>query len=591
MNKTIAPDTRSRAIAAARGLVPFDVLITGGTVVDVATGRLRPADVGLVGEMIASVHRPGLWTSCLSRLDASGRYVAPGFMDLHVHFESSMLTPERYAEAVVPRGTTTVFGDPHELANVSGLDGVTYAIEAGRDVPLRFVFQAPSCVPPAPGLELSGADFLGAEIGEMLTWADVAGIAEVMDMRGVLDRSPRMVDVVAAGLESGCLISGHAWGLTGTELQGYASAGITSDHEISSAGDAIEKLEAGLTVELRGAVPGVVEPLATELAAMPGVPPNLVVCTDDIFAHVLVEEGGVDELLRQLIRGGLDPVQAIRCATLNGAYRLGRSDLGLVAPGRLGDLVILSDLASVAVDDVFVEGKLMASRGRMIAPAQISQARSPLRTVKVPPLGADAFRIRVPGVESGRARMRVVHGVRVRTWGEVEVNVRDGFAELPPGYAVMASVHRHGRAEPVPAAGILSGWGEWTGAVATTVSHDTHNLVVFGRHPGDMAAAANALIDCGGGMAVARQGRVVARLELPVAGLLSDRPIDELAAEQKKLQKAAFEVGTFATDKYRRPIFQLLGASLACNPGPCVTDVGLVDGSDGVRVDPVISVA
>ena len=367
MNQTISPATRSRAVAAARGLVPFDTLITGGSVVDVAMGRIRRADVGVVGELIASVHTPGRFSACTQRLDATGRFVAPGFMDLHVHFESAMLTPERYAEAVVPRGTTTVFGDPHELANVSGLGGVTYAIEASRGCPLRYVFQAPSCVPPAPGLELSGADFLGPEIGEMLSWPEVAGVAEVMDMRGVLERSPRMVDVVAAGLESGKLVSGHAWRLEGVDLQAYLAAGITSDHEIGSASDALAKLEAGMTVELRGAIPAVVEPLAAALADSPSVPPHLVTCTDDILAYALIEEGGIDELLRQLVRGGLDPIQAIRCATLNGAYRLGRTDLGLVAAGRLADLVILSDLPTIRVDDVFAEGRWVASQGRMLA--------------------------------------------------------------------------------------------------------------------------------------------------------------------------------------------------------------------------------
>lgn len=590
MNKPISPETRTRAIAAARGLVPFDTLITGGTVVDVALGRLRPADVGIVGEMIASVHSPGRWTACNARLDATGRFIAPGFMDLHVHFESSMLTPERYAEAVVPRGTTTVFGDPHELANVSGLTGMTYAIDASRKTPLRYVFQAPSCVPPAPGLELSGADFLGPEIGEMLSWTDVVGVAEVMDMRGVLERSPRMVDVVAAGLESGSIVSGHAWGLKGSELQGYLAAGITSDHEISSAGDAIEKMEAGLTVELRGAVPDVVEPLAGFLAECPGVPPNLVICTDDVFAHELVEVGGVDELLRTLIRGGLDPIQALRTATLNGAYRLRRSDLGLVASGRLADLVVMSDLSMVQVDDVFMEGDWVASGGKLTRPTVLSDAAAPLRTVHVPRLSAEAFRIPVPGVTNGRALMRVVGGVRNRYWEQAEVDVVDGFAEPPPGHVMMASVHRHGRADPVPVCGVLSGWGDWHGAVATTVSHDTHNLVVFGRGGDNMAAAANALIESGGGMAVARQGKVVARLDLPVAGLLSDRPVDELAEEQKKLQKAAFQTGTFSRENYARPIFQVLAASLACNPGPCVTDVGLVDGTAGEVVDPLIAV-
>jgi adenine deaminase len=590
MNQKISPEIRSRAIAAARGLVPFDTLITGGSVVDVAMGRVRRADVGLVGELIASVHTPGRFSAGTQHLDATGRFIAPGFMDLHVHFESAMLTPERYAEAVVPRGTTTVFGDPHELANVSGLAGVTYAIDASRDSPLRFVFQAPSCVPPAPGLELSGADFLGPEIGEMLSWPEVAGVAEVMDMRGVLDRSPRMVDVVAAGLESGKLVSGHAWRLEGMELQAYLAAGITSDHEISSASDALAKLEAGLTVELRGAIPEVVEPLAAALAEAPSVPPNLVIATDDVLAYALIEEGGIDELLRQLVRGGLDPVQAIRCATLNGAYRLGRSDLGLVAAGRLADLVILSDLPAMRVDDVFVEGRWVASQGKMLAAVPLSDVAAPLHTVKVPALRAEAFAIRVPGVSNGRATLRVAAGVRFRHWEEVDVTVTDGVAALPPGYLIMASVHRHGRAEPVPACGVLGGWGDWTGAIATTVSHDTHNLVVFGRDPEDLAAAANALIRSGGGLAVARRGQVTATLDLPVAGLLSGKPIDELAAEQRQLEAAAFEVATFSTKDFHRPIFQVLAASLACNPGPCITDLGLVDGTSGERVELISSI-
>jgi adenine deaminase len=589
MNQQIDPAVRSRAVAAARGLVPFDILITGCSVVDVAMGTLRQADIGLVGPLIASVHKPGRFVNATRRVDATGRYVAPGFMDLHVHFESSMLTPERYAEAVVPRGTTTVFGDPHELANVTGLDGVHYAIEASRAVPLRYVFQAPSCVPPAPGLELSGADFLGPEIGAMLGWPDVAGVAEVMDMRGVLERHPRMVDVVAAGLESGKLVSGHAWSLQGIDLQAYLAAGITSDHEIGSAADAIEKLESGMTVELRGAIEGVIEPLAELLADMPAVPPHLVTCTDDIFAHVLMEEGGIDDLLRRLIGAGVEPIQAIRAATLNGAYRLGRSDLGLVAAGRLADLVILSDLPGVVVDDVFFEGEWVASNGMMLAPVLVSDVRQPLDTVKVPRLPADAFQIRVPGTISGRATLRVVAGVREgRHWEEVTVDVVDGKVVVPPGYLVMASVHRHGRAAPVPACALVSEWGDWVGALATTVSHDTHNLVVFGRDHHDMAAAANALIDCGGGLAAAAGGKVLATLELPVAGLLSDKPLDELAADQKRLQGVAVEVATFS-QRYRRPIFQILAASLACNPGPCVTDIGLVDGTKGERVDLVVS--
>jgi adenine deaminase len=315
-----------------------------------------------------------------------------------------------------------------------------------------------------------------------------------------------------------------------------------------------------------------------------------VTCTDDILAYALIEEGGIDELLRQLVRGGLDPIQAIRCATLNGAYRLGRTDLGLVAAGRLADLVILSDLPTIRVDDVIAEGRWVASQGRMLADVPLSDAVAPMNTVKVPPLRAEAFQIRVPGVDQGKATVRVASGVRFRHWEELEVTVRGGVAELPAGYLIMASVHRHGRAEPIPACGVLGGWGDWTGAIATTVSHDTHNLVVFGRDPEDLAAAANALIRSGGGLAVSRRGQVQATLDLPVAGLLSAKPIDELAAEQRQLETAAFEVATFSTKDFRRPIFQVLAASLACNPGPCITDLGLVDGTTGERVELISSV-
>jgi adenine deaminase len=209
-SQPVPAETRDRAIAAARGLAQFDLLLAGGTVVDVGTGELRRADVGIVGPLIASVHAPDARADATELVDVSGKWIAPGFMDMHVHFESSMLTPPAYAEAVVRHGTTTVFIDPHELGNAAGIDGVKYAVDASRDLPVRFVVQAPSCVPPVPDLELSAADFDGADVAEMLSWPAMAGVAEVMDMNGVLARDTRMVDIVGAGLESGKLISGHA---------------------------------------------------------------------------------------------------------------------------------------------------------------------------------------------------------------------------------------------------------------------------------------------------------------------------------------------------------------------------------------------
>src|ERR1035437_8029344 len=261
MNTSSFDASRPRAIRAAQGLEPFDTLLVNAQVVDTATSEVREADIGLIDALIASVHPRGSRSDAARIEDLSGQYVAPGFIDIHVHFESSHLTPENYASVVVPQGPTTVFFDPHELANALGLEGVRYAIAASRGLPLRFLCAAPSSVPSAPGLEMAGADFGGTEMAEMLSWPEVIGVAEVMDMKGVLGLSVRMREILAAGVASGKMIEGHARGLSGAQLQAYVAAGVSSDHEIVSAEDAIEKLRAGLTVELRGShdhlLPGV----------------------------------------------------------------------------------------------------------------------------------------------------------------------------------------------------------------------------------------------------------------------------------------------------------------------------------------------
>jgi adenine deaminase len=580
-------ERRGQAVAAARGSRPFDTLLVGATVVDVGMGELRPADVGIVAPWIASVHPHGTRRDATEVVDVTGRWIAPGLIDAHVHFESSMLTPASYAAVVAPHGTTTVFCDPHELANVVGLAGVRYAIEASRGLPVRFIFQAPSCVPPAPGLELSAVEFLGEEMAEMLSWEEVAGVAEVMDMRGVLDRSPRMVSIVDAGLRSGKLVEGHAFGLTGPDLQAYLAAGIGSDHEITSAEGALERLRSGMTVELRGGIEHILPDIVAQLNNLPMIPPHLTLCTDDIFAHVLIEEGGVDHLVRRLIRYGLAPVQAFRLATLNAAYRLGRRDLGAVAAGRRADLVVLADPMNVEVEQVYAAGRRVARHGRLEYQVASEGGNPPTGTTKLEPPTADDFRFRVPGIRTGTATLRGISGVRFTRLTEFDVAVEDGYAIPPPNSVVQTVLHRHGRIRPVPQTAFLSEWGQWEGAVATTVSHDTHNLVIFGREPRDMAAAAGAVIRSGGGVAVAAGGEVRAVVELPIGGLLSDRAPDEVAVAQRRLEAEAVKVAEFSS-LYHRPLFQVMAASLACNPGPHLTDLGLTDGTAGAIVESVV---
>ena len=466
-----------------------------------------------------------------------------------------------------------------------GLEGVHYAIEASRGLPLRFICAAPSSVPSAPGMEVSGAEFGGNEMREMLSWSDVAGVAEVMDMEGVLGQSKRTSEILAAGRESGKLIEGHARGMSGARLQAYMAAGVSSDHEITSAEDGLEKLRAGMTVEIRGShdylLPGLVE----AINRLPQIPSTLCVCTDDVPPDYLVEKGGMSDVIRRLIRYGLDPVQAIRCATLNASYRLQRPDLGLLAAGRVADIAILSDLREIVVESVFVSGRQVAQEGKMLEAVHSSVAPTG-RSVKLAPVSLEDCRAGVPNMEVGRARIRVINGVRFTSWGEVEVEVTGGYAVVPPGYSVIYVQHRHGRHAAVAQRALLGGWGEIHGAIATTYSHDSHNLVVLGRSAEDMQAAANAVIASGGGMAVSKNGKVIAQIEMPIAGMLSAALPGVVAEQFRRLREAADQVVDWQPP-YR--VFKAIeGTCLACNPGPHLTDLGLTDGTERSIVDMLI---
>jgi adenine deaminase len=587
IDRSIDLSTRRTAIAAAQGRAPFDLILTGGCVVDVATLELRDADVGIVGAMIASVHPRGRFADAREVHDVGGRIIAPGLIDGHVHFESSHMLPHHYASVVVPQGTTTIFCDPHELANVLGIAGARYAVESSRGLPLRFIVQASSCVPAAPGLEVSGADFQAPEIRELLAWPEIAGLAEVMDMRAVLEAHPRMVGILDAALASGKVIEGHARGLSGPALQAYMAAGISADHEITSGEDALEKLRAGLTVEIRGSHDYLLPDLVKAINALPVVPASLTVCTDDVFPDHLVEKGGICDVLRRLIRYGLDPLQAIRCATINNAIRLRRDDLGLVAAGRRADLIVLADLPEVAVEAVYVGGRHVAAKGRLLEPLQPTVAPPAGDTMKLRPLSADDFRLRVPGVTSGRAKLRTIKGARFNSWSEIEVEVRDGFAVVPDSVSVMTVAHRHGRSELPPQTAIIEGWERWRGAYASTYLHDSHNLVVYGHDAQEMALAANSVIEMCGGIAVVQDGGVSARIAYPVAGLLSDKTPAEVAREHRRVVEAAGEICTWLPPY--RTFKALEGQSLACNPGPHLTDQGLTDGTTKEIREAVIS--
>lgn len=583
----MSAETRRRAVQAARGEMPFDLLLTNTRVVDMATGEIRDADVGIVGELIASVHPRGSRSDARETHDLNNRYLSPGLMDTHVHLESSHLLPARYAEIVLAQGTTAVFWDPHELANVLGIAGVRFAIEASRNLPLQVMVAAPSSVPSTPGLEMSGADFVGKEMDTLLGWPEVRGVAEVMDMHGVLNGSQRMLEIMQAGLDSGKLIEGHARGLYGADLQAYLAAGVTSDHELTSADDALEKLRAGLTLEIRGSHPYLLPDIVSALKSLPHFSSQITVCTDDVPPDILLEKGGIVALLNLLIEHGLPATHALRFATLNAAIRLQRNDLGLIAAGRRADLVAFDSLEKLTARQVYVAGKLIARDGAMIEPIVDTILPLPRDTVRLSALADDDFRMKIDNAKHGVARLRHISGARFTQWGEVDAQVRDGVVAIPDGFSLIWVQHRHARHAAEPQLALLEGWGELRGAIATSYSHDSHNLVVLGRDPHDMALAANMLIQSGGGMALVQNGDVIAHVAMPIAGMLSELPPDELARQFSELRERSNLIADWEPP-YR--VFKAIeGTCLACNAGPHLTDLGLTDGTTRQIVDPLIS--
>jgi adenine deaminase len=576
---------RPALIAAAAGRRDLDLVLHGVAVVNVFTGEVYPADIGIADGRVAHVTAPGEPPLAgRAVLDRRGRWAVPGFIDTHVHIESSMVTPAHYAEAVLPHGTTTVLIDPHEMANVLGLRGVRYMLEASAGLPLRVLVMAPSCVPSAPAVETAGAGFDRPEIETMLGWPRVVGLAEVMDYPGVLRGDGRMMRELAAAARMGGLVQGHAPRLRGRALSAYAAAGIESDHENREVEEALAKLRAGMYLEVRESS------LSKNAAAMAealrgrGYLPGVTLCTDDVTPEDLLRRGHIDHVARRLVEEGLGAVDVARFATLNAAQRLRRRDLGALAPGRVADIVLLSDLERFAVEEVYCAGTLAAQGGRCAVPiADPGDATGVAReqTVRLPPgLGADAFRVRLPGRAEGSATVRVIefhHRAVLRTtYGTMRVAVRNGAVEVPPHgdrtVNTLAVVERHGRGGEVASA-VLVGFGLRAGALASTVSHDCHNLTVVGNGPEDMLAACRVLAGVGGGIVLVRDGSVRAIIRLPLAGLLSLRPAAEVAAEVAAFRRAAAEVGVGDDDRF----MGIVSLALAVSPGGKLSNLGLVD--------------
>jgi len=577
----------TRFLPIARGDEPADLALRNGRVINVFTGEIIETDVTIAGCTIVGL---GPDYEAGEEIDLGGRYICPGLIDAHVHIESSMVTPPQFARAVVPRGTTTVVTDPHEIANVAGAAGIRYMLAVSEGLPLTVYVNLPSCVP-ATHMGTSGADLSAADLVALADLPRVVGLAEFMNVPGAALGLPGALEKLVAF--QGRVIDGHAPGISGKWLQAYVGAGPGSDHESTAADEMLEKLRLGMYVFIREAT------AARNLGALvPAVTPSnarrCAFCTDDRHPADLLDEGHIDYLIRLAVAEGLDPITAIRMATLNAAEWFRLHDRGGIGPGKRADLVVFSNLKDFRAEMVFAGGVLVAQDGVPVGdwpvPAvEDSHVRDTVHVewehldfaIPAPPqspptLGGEAPPLSPPQPWGGGC-VRVIGVVpdQVVTEHLIEpAKVVDGLAVSDPERDLlkMAVIERH-RGTGNVGLGFVRGLGLRRGALAGSVGHDAHNLIVAGCDDSSMMTAARAVGDLGGGLVAAAGEEVLGSVPLPIAGLMSDQPVETVRRQMDRLVEVAKDLGSSLHD----PFMTLGFLALEVIPALKLTDQGLVD--------------
>jgi adenine deaminase len=555
----------ARLISVAKGERPADLILSNARVVNTFNGEIEPGNVAICEDKIAGV---GNYHQAKQVLDLAGKYIAPGFINGHTHLESSMLDIGQYAQAVVPRGTSALITDLHEIANVCGLEGMRYVLNCARRLPLDLFLMAPSCVP-ATHLETSGASISLQEIRQILRWRETIGLGEVMNFPGVIGGDANVLSKIE--LARGKIVDGHAPGVTGKDLSAYIAADIHSDHESVSLDEAREKLRQGMHIMVREGSSeknlDALLPLVTDKTYK-----RCLFVVDDRSCADLLRDGDIDAVVRKAIRRGLDPVRAIQMATINTAEYFRLDGRGAIAPGYLANLIVLDDLARLKIDMVFYRGRLVARGGEPLFSLPQADSSQVTNTVRIKPFAINALRLTASGKEM--PVIEVVPGQIITRKRLEKVRAEDGaiVPDIERDILKLVVVERH-KATGNIGLGLVSGFGLKNGALASSIAHDSHNIIAVGTNDEDIFTAIKEIERLQGGLVVTSSGKVSASLSLPIAGLLSPEPLESVVAQLEKLEKLAKDLGT----KLPSPFATLSFLALPVIPELRLTDLGMVD--------------
>ena len=569
---------RRNLIEVAMGKREATLKLENANLINVFSGEIYLANIYIYNEYIADIveSKNDPLKKSKEIIDLKGKYLAPGFIDSHVHIESSHLTPYHFAEAVIPKGTTTIIADPHEIANALGESGVDYMLEASQNIPMNQYFLIPSCVPSVSGLETTGAEFDADIINEMLDKDRILGLGEVMDYIGVINSEKRMEDIIDCAIEKDKFIQGHAPEVIDQNLSAYLCGGPVSCHEVRDGIQAIDKIRKGMIVDAReSSMSKNITSIVENIKYMKS-PRNFTLCTDDREPKDILEKGHINDCIRVAIKAGLDPIEAIRAATINTAQAYHLEKLGAIAPSYFADMVVFDNLTDINVCDVYYRGKLIAKEDKLSINIDIPNiSMENKNTINIQPLNEENFKIKAP-IENGSIDiigMEYIDRKRSVTKKKIfQVPVKDSFVDLTGTNLNFVSVINRYNNDNMALA-IVENFYMEKGAVGTTYSHDSHNMTIIYNDPKDALLISQKLSEIGGGIVVANDNKIIDEIAFPIGGMLSKLSAKDLSKEIQRMNSTLKDYGILSDSPITRPST----LALIVIPEIKISDMGLID--------------